>query len=353
MAEKLGAFLKSPRNIHDSYFRAVLQSPERAADFLRCHLPPAIVRLLADEQPELQDGSFVDDNLRNRHSDRLFRVKLRSGEYIFVIVEHASKVDPEMANRLLHYRIRIWDREKDTSDAKPGRLTPILALVVYTGKARWTAPLSLPGMMTGTMTGNAAFHDMMREDLALRDQMCGSGYWLRDIGRMPEDQLGSNPDLKGAFLVLKHAYGGPVGKRVLHRIRELISEGTDFERQTYRYILDAFDTDSDTLSATLKTKGATTVGVLVESVIGRVRSEGRAEGRSEGRAEGRSEGRAEGRSEGRASILNRLLERRFGRLPPGVRERVRCASVQELDAWADTVLDAPTLEAVFVDPPRH
>ena len=192
-------------------------------------------------------------------------------------------------------------------------------------------------MMTGTMTGNAAFHDMMREDLALRDQMCGSGYWLRDIGRMPEDQLGSNPDLKGAFLVLKHAYGGPVGKRVLHRIRELISEGTDFERQTYRYILDAFDTDSDTLSATLKTKGATTVGVLVESVIGRVRSEGR----------------SEGRAEGRASILNRLLERRFGRLPPGVRERVRCASVQELDAWADTVLDAPTLEAVFVDPPRH
>ena len=65
-----------------------------AADFLRCHLPPAIVRLLADEQPELQDGSFVDDNLRNRHSDRLFRVKLRSGEYIFVIVEHAIEGGP-------------------------------------------------------------------------------------------------------------------------------------------------------------------------------------------------------------------------------------------------------------------
>ena len=63
----------------------------------------------------------------------------------------------------------------------------------------------------------------------------------------PDDQLGSDPDLKGGFLVLQHAYLGPIGSRVLHRIRESISEGTEFEGQTYRNILDAFDTDLGTL----------------------------------------------------------------------------------------------------------
>ena len=337
--------------MHDSYLRAILEAPERAADFLRCHLPAGIVGLLADAPPELVDGALLGEDLRNRQIDRLFRVWLKSGEYIFAIVEHASTVDPDMASRLLQYRAPFRDREKEASDAKPGRRTPILALAVYHGKKRWTAPLSLPGMMTGDpalhdMTGgDTALHGMMGEDLALRDQICGTGNSLLDIGRMPEGQLGNDPDLKGGLPVLKHAYRSPVDSRVLLPVRELISAGTKFERQTCQYILDALDTDLDTVLATLETKGAKTVGVLVNSVIGRVRAEGE--------AKGEVRGEARGEILGRASILNRLLERRFGRLPATVRERVRSASVQDLDAWGDAVLDAPALEAEFEESPRH
>ena len=60
-----------------------------------------------------------------------------------------------------------------------------------------------------------------------------------------------------------------------------------------------------------------------------------------------------GEVRGRASILNRQLKRRFGSIPATVRERVRSASVRELDAWGDAVLEAPTLEAVFEDTPRR
>ena len=70
-------------------------------------------------------------------------------------------------------------------------------------------------------------------------------------------------------------------------------------------------------------------------------------------SKGRAEGEARGEARGRASILNRLLERRFGRVPATVQERVRSASVHELDAWLDALLDAPTLEAVFEHAPRH
>ena len=66
-----------------------------------------------------------------------------------------------------------------------------------------------------------------------------------------------------------------------------------------------------------------------------------------------SRGRAEEKVRGRASILNRLLERRFGHVLSTVQARVRSATVDELDAWLDAVLDAPTLEAVFEDTARH
>ena len=345
MAARRGAVRKGPRNIHDSYFRAVLEDPKRAADFLRCHLPPAIVPLLADEPPELLDTSFVTEVLRNRQSDRLFRVKLKSGEYIFVNVEHASSVVPDMMNRLQRYRQLIWDREEATRSAKPGRIAPILAIVVYHGRARWTAPHS-PG---DVITADPELQDRMTEDPELRGQMYGPGYRLRDIGRMPEDEWACDPDLKGSLLAFVHAYRGQAGSRVLSRIRDLVSKGTKFEEQTYQYILNTFDIDLETLLATVEAKGATTMASLAEQLI----SKGRAEGEARGRAEGEARGEARGEAKARASTLNRLLERRFGRVPAAVRERVRSASVHELDAWLDALLDAPTLEAVFEHAPRH
>ena len=127
--------------------------------------------------------------------------------------------------------------------------------------------------------------------------------------------------------------------------------------------MDAFDTDPDTLLATVESKRAATeskraateskraatMGSLAEALISR----GRAEGETKGRADGEARGRAKGEVRGRASTLNRLLEHKFGRVPSPVRKRVRSAPVHELDAWLDAVLDAPTLEAVFEDTPRH
>ena len=42
-----------------------------------------------------------------------------------------------------------------------------------------------------------------------------------------------------------------------------------------------------------------------------------------------------------------MLERRFGPLPPEAVGRVRAGSPEEIVSWADAVLEAPDLEAVF------
>ncbi|MFZ4526649.1 MAG: cytosolic protein, partial [Chlorobium sp.] len=50
---------------------------------------------------------------------------------------------------------------------------------------------------------------------------------------------------------------------------------------------------------------------------------------------------------GASGLLRRQLQRRFGVLPGWVSEQLSSASEQELEAWADAILTAPTLEAVF------
>ena len=64
------------------------------------------------------------------------------------------------------------------------------------------------------------------------------------------------------------------------------------------------------------------------------------------RDEGRQEGVRLGRAEGGRAVLERLLRRRFGTLPPTVDARLGGASEAELEAWADNVLDAGTLDDV-------
>jgi hypothetical protein len=55
----------------------------------------------------------------------------------------------------------------------------------------------------------------------------------------------------------------------------------------------------------------------------------------------------EGRVEGEAALLLRQLERRFGALPPGVRDRVAAADTAALETWGLRVLDAGSLDDVL------
>ena len=69
--------------------------------------------------------------------------------------------------------------------------------------------------------------------------------------------------------------------------------------------------------------------------------------RDEGMERGIAQGMRRGRAEGERAVLERLLRRRFGQLSPEAAERLRRAPEAELEAWADNVLDAETLDEVF------
>jgi len=71
------------------------------------------------------------------------------------------------------------------------------------------------------------------------------------------------------------------------------------------------------------------------------------EGMRRGHDEGMREGIAEGRVEGERTLLERQMQRRFGPLSPAVTDRLHNAPAADLEAWAENVLDARTVDDVF------
>src|SRR5262249_1334059 len=68
---------------------------------------------------------------------------------------------------------------------------------------------------------------------------------------------------------------------------------------------------------------------------------------AEGEAKGLATGLARGRTEGEAHALIRLLEKRFGPVPPDLRERIFAADAPCIEAWIDRALDVHDVRSVF------
>ncbi|MDP2751556.1 MAG: Rpn family recombination-promoting nuclease/putative transposase [Rhodocyclaceae bacterium] len=63
----------------------------------------------------------------------------------------------------------------------------------------------------------------------------------------------------------------------------------------------------------------------------------------------RQEGRREGRQEGESLLLRRLLTRRFGTSPSAIEVRLAQASLDQLKIWGNLILDAKSLDDVFLE----
>ena len=169
-------------NHHDSLFRLAFSRPAQAADHFRRHLPQQVVEAVRWETLELQPGSFVDPELKNLHSDILYRVRLQ-GEgdlLLYVLLEHQSRVDYLMPFRVLQYLVRIWDRWL-SDDSSRRRLPYIVPMVLYHGQRSWTAPIGFASL----------FEESLRD--ALSAHIPAFTYDLQDLSRIPDERLAGEP----------------------------------------------------------------------------------------------------------------------------------------------------------------
>ena len=62
---------------------------------------------------------------------------------------------------------------------------------------------------------------------------------------------------------------------------------------------------------------------------------------------GMQQGKQEGKQEGEGYLLLRQIKRRFSQLPDWVEEKITQATTDQIEQWADNILDATTIEEVF------
>lgn len=76
---------------------------------------------------------------------------------------------------------------------------------------------------------------------------------------------------------------------------------------------------------------------------------GMAKGMQQGMQQGMERGLRQGRAQGIAAVLQRQLSRRFGPLPDDVTRRLSQATPEQLEIWAERVLEARSIDEVFVE----
>lgn len=320
---------------HDGFFKALMDQPGTAGVLLRERLPQPVTALLAPGEPELVEGSFIDEELRETRSDRLYRVGLRGGDsgYIYCLLEHKSTPDPRVALQLLRYIVRIWDRF-DRDARGRGLLPAVIPLVVYHGAEPWKAP--------------SRFVDMVASSDTLKLHLLDFPFGVVDVGRIDDVELSRDSRLRAGLLVLKYAMIAMPDERwqgvIAGVFAELRSMPQEFLEAVLRYMIRAYGyVDERGLAQALKRA----MPEKEKQMLSIAAREWLDQGRREGRDEGRREGRDVGRREGEVRALLRVLERRFGSVPHECEEAIGKASIAQIELWLDRAIEARSMSEVL------
>jgi len=126
----------------------LLESPENLRGLLRLVAADLADRLDFSRATRI-NRSFVPDDLHKQEADLLYRVPFHEGGaprevLVYVLLEHQSRPDRTMSLRLLSYMVQLWEAQRRAwqdagTPVGQWRLHPIVPIVFYTGKRRWSA----------------------------------------------------------------------------------------------------------------------------------------------------------------------------------------------------------------------
>lgn len=310
---------------HDALFKYVFSQPENAASELRSVLPEQLANQIDWGTLEPQPANFVDENLRGRQADLLFKVKCQDRDaLLYVLMEHQSTNDPLMAFRVLRYVVKIWDaflREQP----KAVRLPAIIPVVVHHSKGGWKAATELT--------------EIIDVDAAMLPEL---------VPYLPQFRIAVDD--------ISHLDGEALRRRSLTRIATIglmllakARDSTDLMPAMYEFA-DIFrqvalaPTGIQAMRAFLEYAFGTGDAPLEElhrfaHQIGPVAEEAYMTA-----AEVLTQ---RGVTKGKAELLLRQLGLRFGSLSDANREKVLSASTESLDDWAERILTGSSIDEIL------
>ncbi len=324
---------------HDSGYKLLFSHPKMVEELLRGFVHEPWIEDLDFETLERAGASFTSDDLRERHSDMVWRLCWRGGErgwfYVYFLLEFQSTPDPFMAVRLLGYvALLLADLVRSGVATSTQGLPAVLPLVLYNGKRPWGVPEDLTSLFRAVPSGCGRYLPQL-------------SYLLVDENRLPKEAV-SLPGNRVATLFRLEACAPEDLPALTAELAALLPRGQEPElrREFTSWLLRLLRRMRP--GVTIPEVGELEEIAMLEETLsewlnGAV-EKGRREGHQQGQQQGRQQGRQTGRLEGMRQLLLQLLEQRFETVPARVRRRVKAiSSAKELEALASRVLAAQSL----------
>ena len=242
-----------------------------------------------------QDGTFIDEELRESQTDLLYRIeRTETGQpmSVYVLLEHQSSPDRLMPFRLLKYCCRIWD---DDLKSQPERheLRPIVPVVFYQETRSWTY--------------STEFADLFPEAARSWPWLPHFTHVLLDQTALAPEAVVGNVKARIAQLLMMAAFGHRTQEAL--RLAAVLAASPEASGES-----DNLDPFLLYLTTTQGSEGIDTFketmqrhGIDIGEKLMTYAQELLAEGEAKGRAEGEAKGRAEGEQHARVEIVEGFL----------------------------------------------
>lgn len=312
---------------HDGAYKRFFSQPDMVAALLRLLDEPKWVADLDFSTLERVNSAFVSEKLQQRYSDLIWRVRRRGEQewlHIYLVLELQSAVNRYMAVRFNAY---VWLLYQDLIDqgmtAPSGELPPVLALLVYNGRHRWTAPLEASQLIQsvpGVKKSRSLEYILLDAVRVARKTPRGAGNLAMSLFRLESsrtlEELKRNLDNLITLLA-------PTGKA---HLRGIFAE----------WLIQVLLPSRFPGLQVNEVKSLTEVKTMLEETV--------LDWTLEWKKEGIEEGKREGIREGRLQLLLEQLQIKFGPLPRNWKARIAAADSEQHLAWGRRLLTADSLE---------
>ena len=136
--------------MHDAAYKLLFSRPRMVRDLLDGFAARGWSGALDFESLTALPASFVGREFRQRHGDLIWRVRFRGERWLYLVLllEFQATVEPAMAVRILEYTGLLYRRLVDDGVLREhGALPPVLPIVLYNGRRRWTALVEMTNLL--------------------------------------------------------------------------------------------------------------------------------------------------------------------------------------------------------------
>lgn len=285
MSSKTSEIISNP---HDKLFKASLQYPDLAKEFIQTHLPETILKKINFNSIEISPNTFIDEELRLSESDVLLKCVMDGEDgYLYLLCEHQSTQDNLMPFRLLKYLIKIWDYHQISTSKKNAPFPVIFPCVFYSGN--------------GVYKKARAVWELCGKHSELMRNILQQPFHLIDVNLIPEQEL-IKRKLSGTMeFLMRHRFRQHQNleqelKKIAQNINFLLLEEEEqFVLQLLNYVMviDEAHRNVSELIAIIHKELSPEAESKIMNLADRIKEEGRLEGERKGLLEGILEGKLE------------------------------------------------------------